>query len=1098
MATLHYRLALDLGSTSLGWAMVRLNAENNPCAVIKAGVRIFSDGRNPKDGSSLAVTRRDARAMRRRRDRLLKRKARMADTLVRYGLFPSDEVERKALVTLNPYALRAKGLDEALTGPEFARALFHINQRRGFKSNRKTDKAMDDKGAMKKAIGALQHALSFYPIGKDRRPLPFDQFDWLNWVKRELPDTQDGKPRTVGELLNRRLSDETMPPEQRKARARNNGQKGGKLVYDLYIDRAMIEVEFNALWAKQAEINPTLFTDHARDDLKDVLLYQRLLKPVKPGRCTLMPEKERAPLALPSTQRFRMYQEVNNLRVLREGLKEEPLTLKQRDDLIAALEHHNKRTFTQIKTLLGTGGAAQFNFEDPKRQELKGNTTSAILGDKKHFGEAWFAFDEAQQDAIVLQLVKEENEATLVRWLQDETGIDEDRAETIANAGLPEGYGSYCQQVLAKILPELRREVISVHHATIGAGLQPISSNGGAVPGRTFEIEKIIGETGEIKNLNVFFNLPYYGEFLQRHVGFGSGKLEDSDEKRYGKIANPTVHIGLNQVRLVVNALIKRYGHPSEVIVELARDLKQSKDHSQKDQEPYRLKLGCSCQRCVTLQQATNQERNDSYRTDIAAILGMSRERVRSTDIQKMILWDELNPKDKADRRCPYSGEQISAAALLSERVEIEHILPFSDTLDDSLNNKTVAMRQANRIKGNRTPVAARADFAAQGWTHEGLVQRAALMPKHKRYRFADDAMQQWDKDDKGFLARALNDTRHLSKVAREYVSLICPQNTRVIPGRMTAMLRAKFGLNKVLGPNGEKNRNDHRHHAVDACVIAVTDQGLLQRFAQDSASAREKQLNRLVDNMRFPWGTDEGREYFNSVKRAIDRIWVSHKPDHGHEGAMFDATIYSAVGRSKSAAKDRSVIPFEARSNQPSAALRHQGKGQAAKAYKGLLSNSNYCVEVFRTETEDWDAQVLRTFDAYQEIRKFKIVEEGIRHLRNPLFSANKNPLAMRLMINDYIRAEIDNQLVLLQVLKINSTGSITFIKPNETNISARYASKLAAQKARSRGETYDLDTLNDDFFQRALSATSLKVAKARPVTISPIGELHDPGFKE
>ena len=87
-----------------------------------------------------------------------------------------------------------------------------------------------------------------------------------------------------------------------------------------------------------------------------------------------------------------------------------------------------------------------------------------------------------------------------------------------------------------------------------------------------------------------------------------------------------------------------------------------------------------------------------------------------------------------------------------------------------------------------------------------------------------------------------------MSKVAREYMSLICP-NTRVIPGRMTAMLRAKFGLNDVLGLNGEKNRNDHRHHAVDACVIAVTDQGLLQRFAKASASAREQQLNRLVES---------------------------------------------------------------------------------------------------------------------------------------------------------------------------------------------------------------------------------------------------------
>ncbi len=114
MPQMRYRLALDLGSTSLGWAMVRLNPQNEPCAVIKAGVRIFSDGRNPKDGSSLAVSRREARAMRRRRDRLLKRKNRMMTTLLRHGFFPQDETARKALEKTDPFALRAKGLDQTL------------------------------------------------------------------------------------------------------------------------------------------------------------------------------------------------------------------------------------------------------------------------------------------------------------------------------------------------------------------------------------------------------------------------------------------------------------------------------------------------------------------------------------------------------------------------------------------------------------------------------------------------------------------------------------------------------------------------------------------------------------------------------------------------------------------------------------------------------------------------------------------------------------------------------------------------------------------------------------------------------------------------
>ncbi len=1018
MATMRYRLALDLGSTSLGWAMIRLNAANPPApvAVIKAGVRIFSDGRNPKDGSSLAVTRRDARSMRRRRDRLLKRKARMLRSLIEHGFFSNDEAQRKALLTLNPYTLRAKGLDVALTPAEFGRALFHINQRRGFKSNRKTDKKDNDSGALKTAISKLRESL------------------------------KSENCRTVGEWLHKRDAAElTVRARYRQNKVvKEDGKTRIDKSYDLYIDRDMIADEFDALWRKQAELNPSLFTEAARTDLKDVLLHQRPLKPVKPGRCTFMPEEERAPLALPSTQRFRMYQEVNNLRILRTGLKEEPLTLKQRDDLIVALEAHSKRTFTQIKTLLKTGGAAQFNFEDPKRQELKGNVTSAILSRAEHFGAAWFTFDETRQDEIVMQLVNEENEAKLVRWLLEQTGIDERRAETIANTGLPEGYGSLCAKALARILPELRRSVLTYDKAVLAAGFDHHSNISAAA-------------TGEI-----LMALPYYGIPLQRHVGFGSGKADDTDEKRYGKIANPTVHIGLNQIRLVVNTLIKRYGHPSEVIVEVARELKQSKD--QRDDESKR--------------QAENQRRNIRLRADIAGTLGISPERVRTADIQKMILWEELS-SNIADRRCPYSGVQISAAMLLSDQVEVEHILPFSETLDDSLNNKTVALRQANRVKGNRTPSQAQEDFASQGWDYAGILSRAELMPKFKRYRFGEDAMKQWLKDDAGFLPRALNDTRHMSKVAREYMSLVCPQNTRVIPGRMTAMLRAKFGLNDVLGLDGLKNRNDHRHHAVDACVIAVTDQGLLQRFARASASAREQQLNRLVENMPLPW--DNYREH---VQRAIGNIWVSHKPDHSHEGAMHNDTAYGLLGGGRVSVHktvdgqrqrfedNLKVIEF----TDAKAVARHgvlpNGEPRPYKGYKG---DSNYCIDIVRNEKGKWEGEVISTFEAYQLVRK-----HGVKRLRHPVLSLSGKPLVMRLMIDDFVRLEIDGAIHTLRVASVNTAGRLSLAAHQEANVDARNRDKEGAWRY-----TYK-------------QSGSLQTAKGRKVSISPIGEISDPGFKE
>jgi CRISPR-associated endonuclease Csn1 len=760
---------------------------------------------------------------------------------------------------------------------------------------------------------------------------------------------------------------------------------------------------------------------------------------------------------------------VNNLRILRAGLVEEPLTLAQREALVNGLERNGKLSFTKIKSLLKLSGSVQFNFEDPKRQELKGNVTTAILSKSDHFGTSWFDMEEAQQDAVVMQLLREENEAKLVNWLLSNTDLNEAQAEALANVGLPEGYGSLSAKALGRILPELRRDVVAYSDAVKAAGFEHHSHISACVSGEILDA------------------LPYYGEPLQRHVGFGSNNPKDSDEKRYGRIANPTVHIGLNQVRRVVNALIQRYGHPSEIIVEVARELKQNKE--QRDEENKR--------------QAFNQKRNLAYRSLIAGVLQISEERIKRADIEKVILWEELS-NDPLNRCCPYSGTPISISMLLGDEVEIEHILPYSQTLDDSLANKTVALRAANRVKGNRTPWQAFGEQTTEGFDYNAILLRAESMPKNKRYRFGQEGMKQWLRDDAGFLARALNDTRYLSKIAREYLSLICPQNTRVIPGRMTALLRRHFGLNDVLGVGGEKNRDDHRHHAVDACVIAVTDQGLLQRFAKATASAREKQLHRLVEGVVLPWGS-----YREHVARAVSHIWVSHKPDHSHEGGMFDATIYGLRGEGKATYRhevdgvrarpllNREVVAFADATAKSVKGLRHgelvDGK---PKPYMGLWSRSNYCIEIERAADGKWMHQVIETYAAYQIAERDR--REGTRRLRDRSRSKNGLSLVMRLVIDDAVIAEIDNQKLLLRVLKINSTGAITFVLHNETNIPARYAAKLAAQKAAKEGRAFDAAALDDNFFQRSISPASLRTFKARQVFVSPIGEINDPGFKE
>lgn len=1019
LSKMRYRLAFDLGSTSIGWCLLRLNASDDPVAIIRMGVRIFSDGRNPKDGSSLAVTRRAARQMRRRRDRLLKRKERMLASLTRLGFFPQDDKQRHELANLDPYALRKKGLHEALTGPEFARALFHINQRRGFLSNRKTDKKDSESGALKKAIRDLREKLA-----------------------------QEGC-QTLGEWLANRHE------ARLSVRARLRGKTQKEKAYDFYADRAMIEHEFDALWAKQNSLNPALFNDAARDELKDILLHQRPLKPVKPGRCTLLPDEERAPLALPSTQRFRIYQEINNLRLLTPDLREQPLTLEQRNQIAALLERQGEVSFTKILRTLKLPGTTKFNLEDIKRDRLKGNATTTVLAKETSFGDSWYGFDPAMQDTIVDKLLNEASESALVRWLQVQTGVDEATAERIANVNLPEGYGNLSRAALARIVPELIRDVVVYSEAVTRAGFDSHSALSHTQ------------QTGEIMDA-----LPYYGIPLRRHVAFAKENPRN-DEERHGKIANPTVHIGLNELRKVVNALIKRYGRPSEVIVEVARDLK----------------LGREKKKEIQAAQTERQKLNEIHVAEACSVLGLNPTNLdhakRRELSQKMQLWVELNPKNVADRQCPYTGEQIGIERLLSNEVEIEHILPYCNTLDDSMNNKTVALRRANRDKGNRTPHEAFGEKPIPGYNYEAILQRATLMPREKAKRFAPDSYQRWLKEDKDFLARALNDTAYLSRIAKEYLSLICPPNkVRAIPGRMTALLRGKFGLNQLLSGTEFKNRNDHRHHALDAAVIGITDQGLLQRFAKASASARERQLDRLVEEMPWPWPT-----YREHVERALGNIIVSHKPDHGYQGAMHEETAWGLHGDGvvsrriqpedgglrQREFKNKNVVAISSTRN----ATRHgSDENGQPKAYKGYVGGSNYCIEIWRDDKGKWNGDVISTFDAYQFVRQLGEME-GLQQLRNPTHSLAGKPLVMRLMIDDLVRLAIDGDELVMRVVKIGGNGQIFFAEHNESNADARNRDK------------------DDPFVYSSKYAGSLQTANGRRVTVSEIGDLRDPGLK-
>lgn len=152
---MNYAIGLDIGIASVGYAVLALDHDENPLGILRLGSRIFDVAENPKDGASLALPRREARSVRRRLRRHHHRLERIKNLLVSSNLITKDELLHLFDGNLSDiYALRVKALDYSVTNTELARILLHLAQRRGFKSNRKSDASDKEAGQLLAAVSA--------------------------------------------------------------------------------------------------------------------------------------------------------------------------------------------------------------------------------------------------------------------------------------------------------------------------------------------------------------------------------------------------------------------------------------------------------------------------------------------------------------------------------------------------------------------------------------------------------------------------------------------------------------------------------------------------------------------------------------------------------------------------------------------------------------------------------------------------------------------------------------------------------------------------------------------------------------------------------
>jgi CRISPR-associated endonuclease Csn1 len=226
----------------------------------------------------------------------------------------------------------------------------------------------------------------------------------------------------------------------------------------------------------------------------------------------------------------------------------------------------------------------------------------------------------------------------------------------------------------------------------------------------------------------------------------------------------------------------------------------------------------------------------------------------------------------------------------LRNEFDVEHIWPQWRSFDDSFANKTLCLKEVNHRKSNLTP------FEAFGSDPEWMdmknrvwqLVRDRKMKAAKAKRFCREEELPQD-----FASRQLNDTRFASRQAVAFLKRLWPDlgvdapvTVQVVTGRVTAQLRRLWGLNSILSDDGAKTRADHRHHAIDALVVACADPRMTQKL---SNYWRQKNNHAAIQpHLDPPWSSIR-----RDTDRAVQAIVVSHRTRRKISGSLHTKMLF-------------------------------------------------------------------------------------------------------------------------------------------------------------------------------------------------------------
>lgn len=642
--------------------------------------------------------------------------------------------------------------------------------------------------------------------------------------------------------------------------------------------------EFERIWETQKQFYPAL-TDELKKEVRDVtIFYQRKLKSQKHliSFCEFESKYRVAPKSSPIFQEFRLWQNVNDIKVKNETFE---IDEDVRKGIYDILSNSGRLKDTELLKLMGANTKTdELNFK-----EIQGNTTRSeflkvfkniweeLGNDTKSLANPLRNVDVSRiltdlslppnlldldltivDDQFDKQLFYQlwhllytvEDDEVLVKSLEKRFNMPRIYAKALLGVKLETNYGSLSTKAMRKILPHL--EEGAQYDAAVVLGKYKSHSK-----------SSITNEENEARILK-----------------------DKLDLVKKNSLRNPVVEKILNQTINVVNTIIEsnQFGKPDEIRIELARELRANNEQRK------------NMTSALVSATKENEEIRNKLRTEFHV------PRVTKNDIIRYKLWMETGGISL------YTGKPIQASSLFSNEYDIDHIIPQSRLFDDSFSNKTLCEREWNIEKGNQTAYS----FLKQKLSLEEFEQFLARVKelvkggKIKRTKYDKLHLVNENIPD-DFINRQLNETQYIAKKAKELLLEVC-RNVFTTTGSITDRLREDWGLTDVMkelnfekyqlagltyeetGKNGERllkimdwtKRNDHRHHAMDAITIALTKQAYIQYLNNLNSkengvlgNVETKYIKRVEGKMKFEAPMPNIRQEF---KKALENILVSHK----------------------------------------------------------------------------------------------------------------------------------------------------------------------------------------------------------------------------